>query len=150
VPSFISVLLGLCCPLGHVFLVHGLGMTKAKDEPQGEVIFPIEGPLELDYCGFASVAKILAITTLRTQTSISTNPIDKWSLLEKHQDFWKGKNRIAMAWAFYAPLNSFSNEVSSTSNLVEQLRFFFYYLVIRIGQKKGVITYKIANEISSF
>jgi hypothetical protein len=125
-------------------------VTEAKDEPQGEVIFPIEGPLELDYCGSMSIAKILVTTTPGTQTSISTNPIDQWFLLRKHQDFWKGKNRTAMDWAFYAPLNSSSNEVSSTSNLVEQLRFFFYYLVvILVGQKKDAITYKIANEISS-
>lgn len=56
-----------------------------------------------------------------------------------------------MAWAFYAPLNSSSNEVSSTSNLVEHLKCFFYYLVAPlVGQKRGVITYKYANEISSF
>jgi hypothetical protein len=90
------------------------------------VIFPIEGPLELDYCGFSSIAKIFATTTLGTQTFISTNPIDQWSLLGKHRDFWKGKNRIAMAWAFYALLNSPSNEVHSTSNLMEQLKCIFY------------------------
>lgn len=115
------------------------------------MIFPIEGPLELDYCGFSSIAKIFATTTLGTQTFISTNPIDQWSLLGKHRDFWKGKNRIAMAWAFYALLNSPSNEVHSTSNLMEQLKCFFYYLVAPlVGQKRGVITYKIANDISSF
>jgi hypothetical protein len=149
-PSFVSALLGLRCPPSHVFpLVHGLGVTETKDEPRVEVIFPIEGPLELDYCGSSSVAKILATTTLGTQTFISTNPIDQWSLLGKHRG--KGKFCIAMAWAFYALLNSPSNEVHSTSNLMEQLKCFFYYLVAPlVGQKRGVITYKTANDISTF
>jgi hypothetical protein len=44
-----------------------------------------------------------------------------------------------------------SNEVSSISNSMEQLKCFFYYLVLLlVGQKKDVITYKIANDISSF
>ncbi len=149
-PSFVSVFRDLHCPpLLVLFLAFVAPLCQSllgiHSEPQGELIFPIEGPLELNCCEHVSHV-MTPTSTPKTHTCTSKNPIDQWFLLRKQQDFWKGKSCITITWAFYAPLSSFSNEVSSTSNLVENLKCFFCHLVAPlVGQKKGVIIYKNAN-----
>lgn len=36
---------------------------EAKDEPRGEMIFPIEGLVELDCCGYVSIVDTPTTTT---------------------------------------------------------------------------------------
>ncbi len=67
---------------------------------------------------------------------------------QKNQDFWKHKRCITIAWALYAPCESSSLKVNSISTQSKQLKCVLccpLALIIRV--KRGIITYKIVNEM---
>jgi hypothetical protein len=58
-------------------------------------------------------------------------------LLAKQKDYWKTKSHDATSWAFHAPMESFSLDVSSSSNSISQ-RCVICYLVISLASKNKV------------
>jgi hypothetical protein len=57
-------------------------------------------------------------------------------LLAKQKEYWKTKSHNATSWAFYAPMESFSLDVSSSSNSISQRCVICYYVIPLASQKK--------------
>ncbi len=115
------------------------------------VMFPIELPLETKCCVSMSSFVIHASTSTLVKISTITNPSDQWALLSKQRDHWKATNCVTTMLTLYALMASFSPKVNSSSTSKELLiKCVLYYMFVPfIGQKKGVITYKSTNGMSS-
>jgi hypothetical protein len=75
-----------------------------------------------------------------------------WPLLAKQHDFWKTKSWIAIARAFYASIAP-TLVVASKPNPfgLDHLRCVLCYpIVALLGARKGILSYKLANETSLF
>jgi hypothetical protein len=73
-----------------------------------------------------------------------------WPLLAKQHDFWKTKSWIAIAWAFYASIACGLVATPKPNPFVLQhLRCVLCYpIAALLGGRKGILSYKLPNEIS--
>lgn len=117
------------------------------------VMFPIDLPLETKCCVFKSSFVIHASTSTLVKFFTITNPSDQWGLLAKQKDHWKANICVITMLTLYALMASFSPKVNSSSNSSSKelvIKCVLYYMFVPfIGQKKGVITYKSTNDMSS-
>lgn len=152
-----------CCFYGVLGLIFDLGpficvflrfkFMESFGELPTRVMFPIDLPLETKCYVFISSFVIHVSTSTLIKNSIITNPSDQWVLLAKQRDHWKAKSCVIAILTLYALMASFSPTVNSSSNTTSKellIKFVLYYLFVSfIGQKKGVITYKSINGMSS-
>jgi hypothetical protein len=117
------------------------------------VMFPIDLPLETKCCVSTSSFVIHASTSTLVKNCTIANPSDQWALLAKQRDRWKANSCVTTMLTLYALMASFSPKVNSSSNSTSEellIKCVLYYMFVPfIGQKKGVITYKSTNGISS-
>jgi len=110
------------------------------------MIYLSESELDVDYYGFASNFYVSASTT-STKNSTTKDVPQQW-VLTKLKEFWKTKSCTTTFQTFFAPMNTSSSKVSCSSNLFEQLKcVFYYYVVLVVKLKKGIISYKTTNGI---
>jgi hypothetical protein len=73
-----------------------------------------------------------------------------WPLLAKQHDFWKIKSWIAIVWAFYASIAPALVATPKPNPFgLQHLRCVLCYpIAALLGARKGILSYKLANEIS--
>jgi hypothetical protein len=115
---------------------------------QEYIVYLTEPKLDNDFCKLTSINEPIASTITRA----NSNTVDGeqlWDVLANQKEFWKARCCNATIWAFFTPNSYFSLEVSSSTPQFEQLKCVLCILVVSVGLKKGIITYKTKNGISS-
>jgi hypothetical protein len=110
------------------------------------VIYLNESELDVDNYGFASNFYVNA--SINSTKNSTTRDVPQQWVLTKLEEFRKTKSRTTTFQTFFAPMNTSSSKVSTSSNLFEQLKcVLYYYVVLVVKLKKGIISYKTRNGI---